>query len=53
MAVSAAVIWEEGKKQLPVYYVGQAFQGAESGYPRIEKIVFALILASRKLREYF
>ena len=30
-AVSAALIWEEVKKQLPVYYVNQAFQGAESG----------------------
>ena len=49
-AVSAALIREEGKKQLPVYYVSQAFQGAESGYPRIEKIAFALIVASRKLR---
>ncbi|XP_050264287.1 uncharacterized protein LOC126708547 [Quercus robur] len=28
--VSAALIREEGKKQLPVYYVSQAFQGAES-----------------------
>ena len=53
MAVSAALIREEGKKQLPVYYVNQAFQGVESGYPRIEKIVFALIVALRKLRQYF
>ena len=52
-AVSAALIREEAKKQLLVYYVSQAFQGAESNYPRIEKIAFALILASRKLRQYF
>ena len=45
-AVSAALIREECKKQLPVYYVSQAFQGAEFRYPRIEKIVFALIVAS-------
>ena len=31
--VSAALIREEAKKQLPVYYVSQAFQGAESNYP--------------------
>ena len=36
-AVSAALIREEAKKQLPVYYVSQAFQGAESSYPRIER----------------
>ena len=52
-AVSAVLIREEGKKQLPVYYVSQAFQGAESRYPRIKKIAFALIVASRKLRQYF
>ena len=52
-ALSAALIREEGTKQLPVYYVSQAFQGAESRYPRIEKIAFALIVASRKLRQYF
>ena len=49
-AVSATLIREEAKKQLPVYYVSQAFQGTESNYPRIEKIAFALIVASRKLR---
>ena len=51
--VNAALIKEEGRKQLPVYYVNQAFQWAEFMYPRIEKIVFALIVASRKLRQYF
>ena len=49
-AVSATLIREEDRKQLPVYYVSQAFQGAEFRYPRIEKIAFALIVASRKLR---
>ena len=52
-AVSVALIREEAKKQLPVYYVSQAFQGAESNYLRIEKIAFALIVASCKLRQYF
>ena len=36
-----------------MYYISQAFQGAEAWYPRIEKITFALIVASRKLRPYF
>ena len=52
-AMSAALIREEGKTQFPVYYVSQAFQGVEAKYPRIEKITFALIVASRKLRPYF
>ena len=52
-AVSAALIKEENRVQLPVYYVSQAFQGVEARYPPIEKITFALIVASRKLRPYF
>ena len=53
MVVSAALIQEEDKKQLSVYYASQAFQGVEAKYPRIEKIAFALIVAPRKLRPYF
>ena len=52
-AVSAALIREENKIQRPIYYINQAFQGAEARYPRIEKITFALIMAFRKLRLYF
>ena len=52
-AVSAALIREGERKQLPVYYVSQAFQRAKFRYPKIEKIAFALIVASRKLRQYF
>ena len=52
-AVSAALIKEENKVQLPVYYINQAFQGAQAQYPKIEKITFALIVTSRKLRPYF
>ena len=51
--ISAALIREENKIQLPVYYISQAFQGAEARYPRIEKITFALITTSRKLFPYF
>ena len=51
--VSTALIWEEDKTEFPVYYVSQAFQRAEAKYPRIEKIAFTLIVASRKLSPYF
>ena len=51
--VSVALIREENRLQLPVYYVSQAFQGTEARYPCIEKITFALIVASRKLHPYF
>ena len=52
-AVSLALIREEGKVQKPVYYTSKALRGAEGRYPLIEKLAFALITASRKLRHYF
>ena len=53
IVVSTTLIREEDRKQLPVYYVSQAFQEVKAKYPRIEKIAFVLIVASRKLRPYF
>ena len=52
-AVSLALIREEQKIQKPVYYTSKALRGAEERYPPIEKLVFALITTSRKLRHYF
>ena len=51
--VSSALIREEGRVQKPVYYTSRALRGAEARYPQIEKLAFALIIASRKLRHYF
>ena len=39
--------------QKPVYYTSRALRGAKGRYPLIEKLAFALITASRKLRHYF
>nr|XP_023918055.1 uncharacterized protein LOC112029606 [Quercus suber] len=52
-AVSSALIREEEKVQKPVYYTNRTLRGAEGRYPLIEKLAFALITASRKLRHYF
>ena len=52
-AMSSALIREEGRVQKPVYYTSRALRGAEGRYPLIEKLAFALITASRKLRHYF
>ena len=52
-AMSSALIREEGKVQKPVYYTSRALRGTEGRYPLIEKLAFALITASRKLRHYF
>ena len=52
-AVSSALIRKEDKVQRPVYYTSKALRGAEGKYPQMEKLAFALITASRKLRHYF
>ena len=52
-AVSSTLIREEGRVQKSVYYTSRALRGAEGRYPLIEKMAFALITASRKLRHYF
>ena len=52
-AVSSALIREEGKIQKPVYYTSKALRGSKGRYLLIEKLAFALITASRKLRHYF
>ena len=52
-AASSALIREESKIQRLVYYTSQAFQGAEAKNPCMEKMVFSLIMASRKFRPYF
>ena len=36
-----------------MHYTNRALREAEGRYPQIEKLAFALIIASRKLRHYF
>ena len=52
-AVSSALIREEERRQLPVYYTSKALRGAEERYPPMEKLAFALVTAARKLHPYF
>ena len=52
-AVSSALIREEERIQKPVYYTSRALRGAEERYSNMEKLAFALLIKSRKLRPYF
>jgi hypothetical protein len=52
-AINAALIQEEMGVQKPVYFVSKALHRADERYPQIEKLAFALVMASRKLRPYF
>ncbi|XP_074327466.1 uncharacterized protein LOC141665378 [Apium graveolens] len=51
--ISAVLVREEDGQQSPVYYVSKRLHDAETRYTSMEKLVYALILASRKLRPYF
>jgi hypothetical protein len=52
-AVSSALIREEERIQKPVYYTSRALRRAEERYSNMEKLAFALLISSRKLRPYF
>ena len=52
-AISAALIREKDRVQKPVYYASWALRGAEERYPPMEKLAFALITATCKLKPYF
>ena len=51
--VSATLVRDEGGSQRPVYFISKAFRRAEERYPRMEKLAFALIIATQKLKPYF
>ncbi|XP_022875674.1 uncharacterized protein LOC111394131 [Olea europaea var. sylvestris] len=52
-AVSTVLVKEFSNAQKPVYYVSQVLRGTEIRYSLTEQLVFALIVAVRKLRPYF
>src|ERR1700733_3701420 len=52
-AVSSALMRNEEGAQLPIYYTSRALHAAELKYPRLEKLAYALLITSRKLRPYF
>nr|XP_025617069.1 uncharacterized protein LOC112709395 [Arachis hypogaea] len=52
-AVSSVLVTEVKDKQKPVYFVSKSLQNAELRYPPTEKLAYALILTTRRLRHYF
>jgi hypothetical protein len=56
-AVSAALVQEklEGqtKKQAPIYFVSEVLSLSKKNYIELEKIIYVVLMASRKLRHYF
>ncbi|GJX76236.1 reverse transcriptase domain-containing protein [Tanacetum coccineum] len=52
-AISAVLMTEREDKQMPVYFVSRALRGPEINYTPMEKLVLALLNASRRLKRYF
>jgi hypothetical protein len=56
-AVSAALVQEQDRegttRQCPVYYVFEVLTTSKCNMTELEKIAYAVVMASRKLRHYF
>jgi hypothetical protein len=56
-AVSAALVQEKQdgqvKKQAPVYFVFKVLSLSKKNYTELEKVLYAVLMASSKLRHYF
>ncbi|GJZ84528.1 reverse transcriptase domain-containing protein [Tanacetum coccineum] len=52
-AVSTVIMTEWEAKQMPVYFVSRALQGLEINYTSMEKLVLALVHASKRLKRHF
>ncbi|GJS82150.1 reverse transcriptase domain-containing protein [Tanacetum coccineum] len=51
--VSAVLLTKRDGRQMPIHYVSQSLQGAETNYAPMEKLALALVHAARRLRRYF
>jgi hypothetical protein len=57
--VSAAIVVQREeerhvyKVQRPIYYVSEVLTNSKIQYPQVQKLLYALLITSRKLRHYF
>jgi len=57
--VSAAVVVERPEEghalpiQWPVYFISEVLSDTKVRYPQVQKLIYAVILARRKLQHYF
>jgi ribonuclease HI len=57
--VSAVIVVERTEEghalpvQRPVYYISEVLSDSKTRYPQVQKLLYAVVLARRKLRHYF
>jgi hypothetical protein len=57
--VSAVIVVERAEEghalpvQRPVYYISEVLSETKESYPQVQKLLYAMVLARRKLRHYF
>ena len=51
--LAAVLVKETSKGQFSIYYVSKTLHDSELNYSRIKKLAYSLLMASRKLRQYF
>jgi hypothetical protein len=55
--VSAALVqekqYEQTKKQVPIYFVSKVLSPSKRNYTELEKVLYVVLMDSRKLRHYF
>ena len=52
-STSVVLVRDKDRVQHQVYYYSRALRGAEERYPKMEKLILALVTTARKLRPYF
>ena len=51
--IEKQVVLKKKMVQCPIYFVSSLLQGARLRYSAVQKLLFGLLMASRKLRHYF
>jgi hypothetical protein len=56
-AVSATLVqerqYDQVKEQVPVYFVSEVISPSKRNYTELEKVLYVVLMASKKLRHYF